>query len=140
LVQAKGKGVLKAFFVTPHNKAGSQSAASNDTGRSDVEELQLPQDIRAQSLLKREREVDWVTETLLEYIREIVAQQQHFAGGKPNVSLDPKRLAGHIPLDEVVDAIKLPEFNAKAAKADPKTVKIPDNIKGRLRQYVSIVR
>lgn len=138
-MEAKGKGILKTYWVIPHNKCGSQSAATNDTGASNQEELEFHQEVRADSLLKRERQVDWITEILSEYIRLIVAKQEVATSNKPKCTLHLERIHGHIPMDEVVDVIKLPDFNAKAFSANNRSVQIPEQIRARLRQYVSIV-
>jgi len=105
----------------------------------------------ADHLLKHERLIDWMTEIFQESIRHVVAQRQVCTSGGGSSKSSPTqaaaavvgatlpREAGRIALDEVVEAIHLPEFNANAVAADTNVVQIPANIVEDIRSYVSIV-
>lgn len=97
----------------------------------------------AEELLKREREIEWVTEQIRDSIREIVAQREtrKARGAKFAEPLPKQRAKSRTPLDEVADVIAMPTFDAKAAeaKAEVFTVKIPENVSRLIREYVSII-
>jgi len=137
-VIAKGKGVLKTFWITPY--AGrAASTHSSDTGTSEDAESQYhTSDTRADTLLKHERLVEWIVEVFQEAIRPIVAQRKA-CQKSPTPFHAIHRKQGQIPLDEVVEAIKLPDFNATAATAEADSAEIPADILEHLRAYVSIV-
>jgi len=142
IIEAKGKGILKTFWLTPQ----VDRAYSANSGNTDDEEDILTVDFAgklANELLKREREVEWVTELLRDSIRDIVAARSSKKGKimKGLDSLPNHRSKNRTPLDEVVDAIKMPEFDSKAAdrNAEAFAVKIPENVSRLVREYVSIV-
>lgn len=98
----------------------------------------------ANDLLKHEREVEWVAELFRDSIRDIVAKRSSKAKtntktfkthGRDNLPVRKSR----IPLDEVVDVIEMPAFDANTAESEYYAVKIPDNISKLIREYVSIV-
>jgi hypothetical protein len=73
-VTAKGKGVLKSFWLDPTAKKGSASTTSSET--SSVADLalldpDLPKTTKA--VLKQGRLVDWMVELLMEHIKKIVS-------------------------------------------------------------------
>jgi hypothetical protein len=97
-----------------------------------------PTDTENCELLKHERSIDWMVEILQESIRLIIAQRQ----AKKTTCTSPLASIsrGGVALDEVVEAIKLPDFDAKAvAAADADSVEISDHIHALLREYVAIV-
>lgn len=140
LVSAKGKGILKTYWIVPNSKAGSESASTDNSARSNFEEIELPQEIYAEELLKREREIDWITELLSECIRHIMVKQELYKVPAKAPPIHDK-ISGQIPLDDVVDTIRMPETSIKAGETEDKAkhVKIPERVSSLLRQYVSIV-
>lgn len=140
-VHAKGLGFLQTYWVTPHARKGT-SNGSSETGSSDHVEFTVAAsslDIKADVLLKHERYIDWVVRLLLESIRKIAAVRQVKGGIVPSTLTLPIKTHGGIALDEVVEAIKLPDFDVKTAHACLSTIEIPDNVSNALREYVSIV-
>jgi len=155
-VIAKGKGVMKTYWLTPHaSRAASMHSTETGTSSEGMDNPSRLIETRADYLLKHERLMDWMTEMLQESIRRVVAQRQvriTSCGGDgglrsssssnlaANVTLPRK--AGRIALDEVVEAVHLPEFdaNAVAVDADADAVEIPEQIVDDIRSYVSIVR
>lgn len=100
----------------------------------------------ATELLRREREIEWVAEVFRDGIREIVAQRESRRGktGKTTKSRSyavssPRSRRNRIPLDEVVDVIKMPAFDKKVADANASAVKIPEHVSCLVREYVSVV-
>jgi hypothetical protein len=136
-VHAKGKGVLHTYWVTP--KVGSGRHTPSDTS-DDLAEFEVTGNL-ASSLLKRERQIEWVAELFREGICNIVANRE--AKGNKKVSFAGSNNAKHghsIPLEEVVDAITMPEFDGKAAdEAECFAVKIPDDVSRLVREYVLII-
>jgi len=140
LVTAKGKGVMKTFWLTPHVDRAFD-------GNADDEEEDVLIDFSgklADQLLKREREIEWVSELVRDNVREIVAQRATKRGKimKKQDSLpNQHRSKNRTPLDEVVDVIKMPTFDSKSADrvTESFAVKIPDNISSLIREYVSII-
>ena len=143
LVTAKGKGIMRTFWLTP-NVDKAYSAGSKPEEEETILEMDLAGSL-ANQLLKREREVEWVSEILHDSIREIVAQRATRRGkiSKTLASLHSyhHRSRNRVPLDEVVDVIKMPEFDAKTADREMEAygIKIPDNVSRLVREYVSIV-
>ena len=133
------------FFLTTSGLTPSvdraHSAGSQDT---DEEDDILAVDFAgklASQLLKREREVEWVSELIHDSIREVVASRATRKGRitKTLDSLPNHRAKNRVPLDEVVDVIKMPNFDAKSSDVQAYAVKIPENVSRLIREYVSIV-
>jgi len=142
MVSAKGKGIMKTYWLTPHvDRAYSNSDKTDDD--EDVLTVDFAGKL-ADELLKREREIEWVSELMRDSIREIVAHRETTKGKGGNKFAEPlpsHRSKNRTPLDEVVDIIKMPEFNSKAAdvKAQMYTIKIPEKVSRLIREYVSII-
>jgi len=151
-VIAKGKGVMKTYWLTPHaSRAASSHSTETGTSSEGMDNPSRLIETRADYLLKHERLIDWMTEIFQESIRHVVAQRQVriCCGGDGglrsssssnqavHVTLPGK--AGRIALDEVVEAIHLPEFDANAVAVEADAVEIPEHIVDDIRSYVSIV-
>ena len=146
LVTAKGKGVLQTYFLTPYvDKAYS---AAEGQYSDDVDDDLLWVDCAGQladKLLKREREIEWVSELFYDNIREIIAHRST-KKGKLAKSFGTKpayhhRAKNRVPLDEIVDVIKLPAFDSKSTDREIESfeVIIPESVSKLVREYVSIV-
>jgi hypothetical protein len=73
-VTAKGKGVLKSFWLDPTAKKGAASTTSSETSSVadlDLLDPDLPKTTKA--VLKQGRLVDWIVELLMEHIKKIVS-------------------------------------------------------------------
>ena len=145
LVSAKGKGIMRTFFLTPFVDRAFSANSQDTEEEEDVLTIDFAGRL-ANKLLKREREVEWVSELIRDSVREIVAQRTT-RKGKIQKTLDAlptshqhyHRAKNRVPLDEVVDIIHMPSFDSKAADAEAYAVKIPDNVSRLIREYVSIV-
>lgn len=141
LVSAKGKGILKTFWLTPYVDRAYSANGSVDDEEGDVLQVDFSGKL-ANELLKREREIEWVSELIRDSIREIVAQRATRKGkisSKSNDPLPSHRAKNRVPIDEVVDVIKMPHFDSKSADAAAYAVRIPDNVSRLIREYVSII-
>ncbi len=136
-IHAKGKGVLKTYWIMPY--AGKAASTQSTESRISERPLMLRQDaMKGERVLKHERLVGWMVEILQDHIRHIVAHHQA-AKTPANLCAIPRHTEGHVPLDEVVEAITLPDFDASTAHADANSVQIPENLVEDLREYVAIV-
>jgi len=153
-VVAKGKGVLTTFWLSPQAKRAASvtesEAAANDWPSPQIDVLaqsalslskiskKIKEKAKAEQCAKHERLVDWMLELFLGMIRPIVARQVAMKLESTPLSIPEKQL-GEIALDELVETIQLPEFNASAVGANVNMVEVPNNIVRALRQYISIV-
>jgi len=126
---------LKTFWLTPLSKNGG-SSNSSETATEDHPHSAVISE--TDMLLQHERLVDWIVEIFKESIRNITAK--HAAAKISAGPVQPIiRTDGKIPLDEVVEAVRLPGFDAKTVVANAGTVTIPHSIVESLRDFVSIV-
>jgi hypothetical protein len=144
-VNAKGKGVLKTFWVSPHVKAGSASGSKSGTGSvsgaSMTSRLSKTEEIKMWEA--KERQTDWVVELFLDCIKKIKAKQSamNVVARKAPLVI-PERKPGQTNADEIIESFKLPGFDAKvAAKCLSKedSMEVSDEIKGLLHEYVASV-
>lgn len=142
LVSAKGKGILKTFWLTPYVDRAYSANGEYSDDEGDVLSIDFASQL-ANQLLKREREVEWVSELIKDSAREIVASRETRKGKGAKFAEPPPnhRSRSRVPLDEVVDVIKMPTFDSKSANAKDEvyTIKIPDNVSRLIREYVSII-
>jgi len=133
---------MKTFWVVPNAKASSQSAASDDSAVSDIDDFYGAKDeMRSQPLMKHEREIDWVSELLSGHIKNIVAKRELLKAQSKSAIPAYEKVGSCIPLEDIVDSIHLPEACDKMDQIDntAKQIKLPPKIQSLLRQYVSIV-
>lgn len=132
---------MKTFWLTPFvDRAFSAQADSQEDDDEDVLTFDFAGQL-AEDLLKRERQCEWVTELIRDSVREIVAKRETRKGKicKSDDPLPNHRAKNRVPLDEVVDVITMPTFDAKYSEAEVFAVKIPENVSRLMREYVSIV-
>ena len=122
------------------DRAFSAHADAREDDEDDVLAVDFAGEL-AEDLLKRERQCEWMTELIRDSVRDIVAQRATRKGkiSKSNDPLPNHRAKNRIPLDEVVDVISMPTFDAKSSEAEAFAVKIPENVSRLMREYVSIV-
>jgi hypothetical protein len=171
LVQAKGKGEVTTFWVHPQRErsnlsesrvfgASKRSLANTARGlkRSISTSSTRTMSIRWDDSLdfvelsavvethKYQRLIDWNTDVLAGLLKKILAKrtradafrrsnsQLHGADSSPT---DP---AVH-PVDEVTEAILMPQFDPKAAKvhSDPSSVDLPAIVIAQLKRYVTAI-
>ena len=141
-VVAKGKGVLSTFWLAPTysgcSDGGSCDEASDNDGTVDDEFDLHPE--------KRDRLVQWMVELLSNHIRKVIAKQSQLGGMSRRRSTDSGTYqdpaAGQsMPLDEVVDIIQLPKFNAKAAtsEVESRSTDLDPVVVSQLRDFVSTI-
>jgi hypothetical protein len=135
---AKGKGVLKTFWITPHAKPGT-SNGSSETGSTSAHAYVAPQAQETDLFMKKERLIDWMVELLQENIKKVVARRNAMNIKSCHVAVCQK--AGRSTLDEVVEIIELPAFDEKAATAtfDSPPEEMSSQMVASLRDFVATV-
>jgi CheY-like chemotaxis protein len=115
IVVAKGIGAVVTYWlVTKTKRASSSGQSTSDAQLEGALEKALPKD----ALTKQDRLINWSTDLLLGYVRTIAATNDAMA-----VNRDPPDMLVYSPpggktcLDEVVEVIKLPKFDAEACSA-----------------------
>ena len=137
-VEAKGKGVMKTFWVLP--KAKTQEGGSDRASEmSESESGDLSEDDEGQN--KQERMVDWATQILLSHVRSTKAngdcKTDRLASTAPTFHRDMNKTN----LDEVVEIIELPQFdpNNRTQTAEEEGTPVPTEIVDKLKTYVEII-
>jgi hypothetical protein len=151
VIEAKGKGMLQTYWVFPtfNSRKGSVLDETEATTSSDhsIDLGCSNQTERVHRLMmdKTMRLVDWNVDIMKRVLKQIVAHRQ---AAKPNrndqrgalIAHDPKRVlvGSGMPLNEVVEIVSLPQFDAKIAtkQLDSKNVELPDNTVQQLREFV----
>jgi Adenylate and Guanylate cyclase catalytic domain len=154
-VYAKGKGEMSTFFL--HVTSQSHGSSSIDSSSNPDDEPNQMQDVNdepagtrssVQRLIsdKTSRLIDWNVELLMRYLKMIVARRQGVRATKiggyakaMSCSLTPR--PGTQPLDEVVEVIELPEFDAETSdmKVDPDSAHVDAAVVEQLRSYVTSI-
>ena len=140
-VVAKGKGVMSTYWLAL-KKAGQ--SVSSDEDFADLEDNVLSRSSRAASVMdqKEARVVEWVCDILLKQVKKVVVVHQRCpSSAHSNRDLMFQGHDGKICLDEVQEAIRTPDFNAKVAEAtlDYDLVQVPDAIINDIRDYVAMI-
>lgn len=127
--QGGSQGALESFWLIM-GCGGNMTASSQ--GAESVLDL-LP---AGASDMKKERLVDWCSESLQKLMRQIVARRQ--ATGKQYAKKPVYKAFGANFLDEVKEIITLPEFEGtlENKQLDPESVVLPDEVVDELRAYV----
>jgi hypothetical protein len=145
-VQAKGKGTMKTFWLTPNAKRGTLRTGSRlpETKLDTVAAGAAPGHVntktlkKSESTMKQSRLVDWMVDMLQENIRKIIALRKPTSQKfKATYTARPDST----PLDDVAEVILLPRYDAKAftEAQDHDSVKVSLEVLSQLREYVSII-
>jgi hypothetical protein len=147
-VNAKGKGVLQTYWLNLHVSrrgtassvsSGAMDASSSCDGFVADEAVPISED--TERIIRRNRMVDWMTELLTEYLKRILAKRSVNSSLHRHHSSDialPEELIG---IDEVVEAVLLPRFDAatEAENSDWLAVEIHPVVAEQLREYVNVI-
>jgi hypothetical protein len=139
-VIAKGKGAIISYWLVTKKKKGTSVSSTHSTTDGQIEgSLEKPQ-TEAAALLKHDRLINWMTDLLLGYVRTIAATNEAMA-----VKRDPPDMLVYSPpdgktcLDEVVEVIKLPKFDAKARLNPMLDTEISPVVMQQLRDVVTTI-
>ncbi len=139
-VAAKGKGVLETYWLIPKENE-AENLSSTDVRHEDKA---TTFDSTVEEDCRRERLVNWIVSMLEDRIREVVTRNEaiRIHRDKPK-DVRLTSAPNSICLDETVDVIKLPKFDAKAdvraAKTEPTNVRIPLVVEEQLRSCVATI-
>ena len=157
-VHAKGKGELQTYWIDVDNaeKRTESVSGSESTGTkkltpeealaalaaAEEEEMVLREQMDIQTLeAKQQRLIDWNTTLLYKQLRLIVAHRK--ALGTQPMPLESISQLEHgrgfsqgTVLDEVVEVVNLPTFDARIGELDPDSVVMDPNVEIELREYV----
>ena len=146
-VIAKGKGVMKTFWVDIRGNNGSPDhgkRASLKTFTDDEYEDDLEQD--GIEHVKHNRLVDWMVELLQEHIRKVVARYQVMQKNSRKFKQAAVNLPaigdGKITLDEVAEIITMPKLDTKLvmeAERIADSVELSPQVYHLLHTYVSTI-
>jgi hypothetical protein len=142
-VHAKGLGVVTTHWITPWASKEGTNRTSCTEGSGSVDEEAITQNVQLEpeESLGLRRLVDWMTELFKSYVKDIVAKRTVTPKRKQR---SEARITGCTPLDEVVECLILPEFNADSnalalLAKDGRDVVLDDEICSLLGEYVSLV-
>ena len=157
-IHAKGKGELQTYWLNidgGENKTSSvttseTSADSGDvasTGGKNGAKASFADQMDIKTIeAKQQRLIDWNTALLIKQLRLIVAQRQAM-GTKPDSldsihALERGQTQGEgTVLDEVVEVVNLPKFDARCASAETEAdnIQLGENVEMQLRDYVQTI-
>jgi hypothetical protein len=139
-INVKGKGVLEAWWLHPKSKEVASISSGADSNFEVLPAPAPPLGSENDTRTKQGRLVDWITELFIKRLETIVARQDPAKVGTCNPSSLIFRIPeGKTSLDEVAEVIKLPKFDAEAAKRAKKrgTVQISPEVVSQMREVVS---
>lgn len=136
IVEAKGKGVLKTYFLEHDGKSHTNSSASGSSETSDAVNHSLIDSLAAKvSIKKNERLIDWVTELLLDHLRKLVATRNTDSLTLSSVS----KSKPNTPRTEVSELINMPRFCEQALPEchDVASKGLSDKVVSQLHAFVA---
>lgn len=153
-VVAKGKGELQTYWLEIGDSIGNRSnkETTSDSGDAttnhdvvmnvDVARMPVEDPVVKTMSQKQERLVEWNTEVMAKLLRDVVARRLAVNPGPPeDLSLvEAEQLAMKSqPLDEVVELIRLPNFDAGSEGAGADSIRLDDVVVSQLRDYIRSV-
>jgi hypothetical protein len=149
MIEAKGKGKLQTYWAKVMNDNAKSSAVFKG-GKVHFEEPMDDQmienrfstDVDVQRLLnsKTARLIDWNVDVLQRLLKQVVARRQAMRATPLTAPAQSFRMeTGKTPLQEVVEIIALPEFDARVVKrqVEPESITLSDDVIKQLRTYVT---
>ena len=93
---------------------------------------------------KTQRLVDWNTELLMQLLKQVVARRFAVSGRRTQPDalweMAQKVGEGHMPVEEVLEIIQMPDFDERAIRqVDPDTVILSPEVTAQCRTYVSML-
>ena len=145
MIKITGKGTVKTYWLALNGdyRPGSSVGSAQEL----IEDQQLllkpnKVDLHNRHHQKETRLVDWVADILLEHIKKVrIVHERCLQEPRHPENLYYEPPEGMICLDEVREAIHMPEFSSKVIDAalDSGTVKVPDDIVESLQDYVQLI-
>jgi class 3 adenylate cyclase len=155
-VTAKGKGVLKTYWVTPIHSSSSTGSRTSETHsessqgvplRMESFDLTIPRRHHLPDLSPhQQRLIGWTVELLAKLLREILAHRQSVQVATEVIADDEdetfyEKHDGRFPIDEYAECIKMPKFIAADLdnQVDPESLKLDAAVEEQLRDYVATI-
>lgn len=157
-VHAKGKGELQTYWIeisaapkddrrnSDHSQISGDALKENSVIWGSEEEI--PESVTQRA--KHQRLIEYNVDLLMHHLRRIVARRNALRmagrrcsqGGLPPVIHEMStETTVSVPLDEVTEFIRLPQFDATAVKGyvDPDSIELPPAVVSQLKRYVSVI-
>lgn len=153
IIEAKGKGKMQTYWVDIVKRSDGRSTISSDESRTsyddtnvfaaaNLDENALMVDDKVQRLMsdKTNRLIDWNCDVLIRLLKQIVAARdvtgEKVEGGPPTL---PEGNYEQTCLEEVIEIITLPEFDAKVHRRQrsPDEIELGVNVEQQVHDYVS---
>jgi 3'5'-cyclic nucleotide phosphodiesterase len=136
-VKAKGKGTMITYWLNISSTKSNTMATASQTVSSDQDSHIIASDLCSE---KVGLSIDWIYEMLQTHIKVIIlarmaATSVLIESQKHTLIYDAKG----IPMDEVVEAITLPEYKKVAKDVSPKDIEMPPIVVLQLRQYITMI-
>jgi len=152
-IVAKGKGELQTFWLTVKKQSGGSTTERSDDNSEVDEDAETEQVVHAPTPTvpvtpmadKLGRLVDWNTDVMARLLKQVIARRQasesQGRGLDKSLQLEASQQLNGTVLDEMVDIIRLPEFDAKAAskQKDPDSINLGEEVVSQLHDYVTVV-
>lgn len=143
MVEAKGKGVLKTYWIIPvrdSHQATSETRSSISDDRTPLQDLVITSAENA----RYDRLIDWIVELFKVYLIPVMARREESTvNDRPhNLIWTNVSVNGGTALDEVKTAIDLPTFDPELMARQErrqKTIELPDAVTDQLRNYVAAI-
>jgi class 3 adenylate cyclase len=136
VVIAKGKGEMTTFWLSVKGGSGSDNLEKNDT-------TSIPSQMEVNP--KTVRLVLWNVDVLQRLLKLIIAKRNAETNLKQPVdtisNFESSIGKSGMVLDEMVEVVTLPKFNAKAAKTqvDPNAIQIHPLVMNQLTEYIKTI-
>lgn len=124
------------------------SESSRKKGKADdfslPEQAPIPTSVVLSEDRKTQRLVDWNCELLMQLLKQVVARRFALSERRsmPDALWEMARTMGlgHMPVEEVVEVIVLPDFDERAIRqVDPETVILSPEVSAQCRNYVALL-
>lgn len=155
IIVAKGKGALQTYWLTDTEQTEapltiSEEASNEVKTQDDIDAEQIKAAQKAASA-KVQRLIDWNCEMLMKHLKGVVARREVLdrnmtspkgrASGARLRILEAQIARAGTVVDEIVEIIELPRFEAEAIanEQDAKNIDVGDEVAHQLRDYVSVL-
>lgn len=129
---------MTTFWLNTRSKKATSSNPTGSTEDDIADMLPNSQLSETKVDVEKERLIDWVCELLLAHIKKIIASRGAASSNSACIELVGK--SESIPMDEVVEAIVLPEFEkCNMTPQNLNSVEIDDLVMTQLRNFISTI-
>ena len=144
-IEAKGKGIMKTFWVNPTNKKSSTADSSMSATADTTEDEEGAQpEMLGDDVVKplNQRLVAWMVDLLMDDIKKVVHSQKLLGIREQEGEKEQYiRTEGTTFLDEVQAKITMPAYDARVAEhmEGYTDIEIPQAVYNELYEYVNVI-